>query len=290
MIRSLLVTAALVLAGAACAAPAAAQPPVWVVKDGDSEMVLFGSVHVLPPGMSWKPPALARALQDADDLWFELPTGPATEQESARLAGERGLLPAGQSLFARLPPADAGRLVRVAEAYGVDKTVLDRLEPWLAELALAGAAYRKSGAGLENGVEKAVEAAAPPAAQRRALETVAEQLAIFDEAPEAEQIASLRQTLVEMETDPQAFDKLVAAWARGDVATIDREALQPLRKASPVLFRRLVEERNVRWTHTLDRRLKGRGRTVVVVGMGHLIGDGGVPARLRALGYSVTGP
>jgi uncharacterized protein YbaP (TraB family) len=40
----------------------------------------------------------------------------------------------------------------------------------------------------------------------------------------------------------------------------------------------------------LDARLKGHGHTVVVVGIGHLIGPDGVPARLRALGYSVTGP
>lgn len=283
-----------VLLGAAAALtfalPAAAQPPVWVVKDADSEMVLFGSVHVLPPGLDWKPPALAAALKAADDLWFELPPGPDAEAESARLAGEKGVLPPGQSLFARLPPDDAARLVRVAEAYEADKTVLDRLEPWLAELALAGAAYRRAGAGIEAGVEKAVEAAAAPGAQRRAFETVAEQLAIFDEAPEAEQLASLRQTLREMEEDPDAFDKLVAAWAAGDIAWLDREALQPLKEAAPVLFRRLVEERNARWTETLAARLKGRGRTVVVVGMGHLIGEGGVPARLRALGYSVTGP
>ncbi|MGA0606090.1 TraB/GumN family protein [Phenylobacterium sp. VNQ135] len=289
MIRA--VTAALAASAALLSATAAAaQPPVWVVKDADSEMVLFGSVHVLPPGLAWKPPALAAALKDADDLWFELPAGPEAEQESARLAGEKGVLPPGESLFKRLPPADAARLVRVAEAYGVDKAVLDRLEPWLAELALSGAAFRKSGAGLEDGVEKAVEAAAPPKARRRALETVAEQLAIFDEAPEGEQIASLRETMVEMEKDPKAFDTLVAAWASGDLGLIEREALQPLRQASPLLYRRLVTDRNARWVQTLDHRLKGKGRTVVVVGMGHLIGDGGVPARLRALGYSVTGP
>ena len=63
-----------------------------------------------------------------------------------------------------------------------------------------------------------------------------------------------------------------------------------MRNASPTLFRRLVSDRNARWTLTLDERLKGRGRTVVVVGMGHLIGPDGVPARLRALGYEVEGP
>jgi len=71
---------------------------------------------------------------------------------------------------------------------------------------------------------------------------------------------------------------------------LDRDALEPLRKASPQLFRRIVTDRNARWTTVLDQRLKGRGRTVVVVGMGHLIGPDGVPARLRALGYRVQGP
>jgi uncharacterized protein YbaP (TraB family) len=84
--------------------------------------------------------------------------------------------------------------------------------------------------------------------------------------------------------------KLVRAWMAGDTAGLDREALEPMRKASPGLFRRLVTERNEAWIRTLDARLKGRGRTVVVVGVGHLIGQGGLPARLRALGYSVTGP
>lgn len=288
--RRLLALTALACLGLACADPAMARPPVWVVKDADSEMVLFGSVHVLPPGLDWNPPALSRALARADDLWFELPAGPGADQESARLAGEKGVLPPDRSLFRILAPDDAARLVRVAEAYGVDKTVLDRLEPWLAELALAGAAYRRAGAGVANGVEAAVEAAAPPAAERRAFETPAQQLAVFDEAPLEAQIASLRVTMTEMEDDPAAFETLVRAWADGDLGVLERKALRPLRQASPLLFRRLVDERNARWAAMLDARLKGAGRTVVVVGMGHLIGEGGLPARLRALGYSVEGP
>ena len=84
--------------------------------------------------------------------------------------------------------------------------------------------------------------------------------------------------------------KLVRAWVAGDVAGLDREALQPLRDAAPKMFARLVAGRNERWLKILQRRLKGHGRTVVIVGVGHLVGPGGLPARLRALGYSVTGP
>jgi uncharacterized protein len=283
-----------VLAGLAAVllltAPACAAPAVWVVKDADSEMLLFGSVHVLPPGVAWRPPALDAGLRAADDLWFELPPGPAAEQEIARLAATTGILPPGQSLFRLLAPRDAELLLRTAETLAVDKATLDRLEPWLAEVALAGAAYRLAGADTEHGVEKVVHDAAPPTVRRHALETPAEQLSLFDQSPLAEQVASLNQTVRELREDPEAFNDLVRAWLAGDVGALDREALEPLRKASPGVFRRLVTQRNANWTVQLDARLKGRGRTVVVVGVGHLVGADGLPARLRALGYSVTGP
>jgi uncharacterized protein YbaP (TraB family) len=272
------------------AAPARAEPPVWVVKDGDSEMLLFGSIHVLPPGLAWRPAALDAGLKRADDLWFELPAGPAAEQEIARLAATTGILPPGQSLFTLLSPRDAELLIRAADALGLDKTTLDRLEPWLAEVALGGAAYRAAGADTEHGVEKMVETTTPSKVRRQSLETPAEQLSLFDQTPLVEQIASLIQTVRELQEDPDGYNKLVRAWLAGDAAALDREALEPLRKASPGVFRRLVTERNARWTVELDRRLKGKGRTVVVVGVGHLVGSDGLPSRLRALGYSVTGP
>jgi uncharacterized protein YbaP (TraB family) len=279
-------------ASIACALPAAAraEPTVWVVRDADSEMLLFGSVHVLPPGLAWRPKTLVAGLARADDVWFELPVGPATDQAVARLAATAGILPPDKQLFDLLAPADAQRLLLQARTYEVDPASLARLEPWLAEVALAAAVYTRAGAEARYGVEAVLNAAAPAKAQRRALETPAEQIGIFDQTPLDEQIASLKTSLAELEADPDGYMKLVRAWMAGDPAVLDKEALQPLRKASPALFRRLVSDRNARWTTELDARLKGKGRTVVVVGVGHLVGDDGLPSRLRALGYSVTGP
>ena len=231
-------------------------------------------------------PATARA----DDVWFELPVGPATDQAVARLAATSGILPPDKQLFDLLTPADAQRLLLLARTYGVDPASLTRLEPWLAEVALAAAVYARAGAESRYGVEAVVSAATPAKAQRRALETPAEQIGLFDQTPLDEQVASLKTSLAELETDPESYMKLVRAWLAGDPKVLDAEALQPLRKASPALFRRLVTDRNARWAAELDARLKGKGRTVVVVGVGHLVGDDGLPSRLRALGYSVTGP
>jgi uncharacterized protein YbaP (TraB family) len=168
--------------------------------------------------------------------------------------------------------------------------VLDRLRPWLADIALSAAAYRKVGADGQDGVEQAVAAAVPATARRRAFETARQQVEILSGASQADQIASLAETLQEMEEKPDEYERMLRAWMAGDVKALDAEALAPLRKTSPTMFRRLVTDRNAAWTQTLDARLKGKGKTVVVVGMGHLIGPDGVPARLRALGYQVEGP
>ena len=274
---------------ASFAGTAIAAPPVWVVKDKDSEIVIFGSIHVLPASLDWEPPALDRALKAADDLWFELPIDPQSEAYTAVLAQQLGVLPPDGSLFKLLPPEDAALMSQVAATYEISPALLDRLKPWLAEIALAGGAYRKVGADATTGVEKIISALAPQA-KRQAFETPAEQIGMLSAGSSDEQVASLRETLHEMADKPDEYAVLVKAWMDGDMATLDAEALAPLRTASPDLFKRLVSDRNARWTQVLDARMKGHGKTVVVVGIGHLIGPDGVPARLRALGYSVTGP
>jgi len=51
-----------------------------------------------------------------------------------------------------------------------------------------------------------------------------------------------------------------------------------------------VTVRNAAWIVQILHRLAGSGHTVVVVGAAHLLGPDGLPAHLRALGYSVDGP
>ena len=274
----------------AFAAPAFAKPPVWIVRDKDSELVLFGSVHVLRADLDWRPARLDQALKTADDLWFELPIDADSQAETARLAAANGYLPPSESLSAMLSPKGRALLTKACAKYGLSPPLIDRLEPWYAEVAVSLAQFRAEGAEAETGVEQILAATAPASAQRRAFETPAQQIAMFDGASRPAQIQSLEETLADLDAGKNDFKGLIAAWMAGDVKRLDREVLRPLRVASPELYQRLVVQRNAAWAQALDARLKGKGRTVVVVGVGHLIGDGGLPARLRALGYSVQGP
>lgn len=287
--RMLGALAGLWLAGCA-AGEAEARPPIWVVRDADSELMLFGSVHVLPPGLDWRPKELDAALARADDLWFELPIDPASEARVGELATTRGVLPEGQTLSSLLSPSGQARLEAVCRDLSVALPAIDRFEPWFAEIVLAGAQFMKAGADASSGVEKQIAASAPASAERRAFESPEQQIAIFDAAPLAEQVASLEESLRELQENPESYDTLVAHWMAGDIKALDDDALAPLRDAAPGLYARLVTERNAAWIEAIRNRMDGSGRTVVVVGVGHLVGRDGLPTQLRALGYSVEGP
>ena len=269
---------------------ALAEPPVWVIKDKDSTITLFGSVHVLPPGMAWRPKALDAALTAADDVWFEIPIDPATQLAATQGAIMRAMLPQGQSLTVMLEPKTKARLERVAKAHNLPLAYLDRLRPWMADLAVSQAFIDKRGARLSEGVEQMISGGLPGSVERRAFETPDQQLSMLAGAPVKEQLAMLAETLRAIEEEPEGFDDIVGLWLKSDVDGMAREAIGPLKETSPYLYQVLVKQRNIAWVGQITARLAGSGDTVMVVGVGHLVGPDGVPAMLRARGVKVTGP
>jgi uncharacterized protein len=284
--RLLVVSALLcVLAGAA-----RAQPPMWTVRAHGTTLVLFGSVHALPPTIDWEPPALKAAIAKADDLWFEIPLDEASNEAAQRLAQQRGDQPPGQTLSAELSEKGRQKLAKIAQSCGVSVDRLDHMKPWLAEIALSLAVYQQVGAEGQNGVERQLEHDAPKTVRRRAFETTEQQIGFLSNAPLPEQVSSLEETLGELEQGPESYERLVTAWMAGDTHAIVKQALDPMIKQAPDAYRTVVTQRNRRWVDVIMNRLDRGGAAVMVVGVGHLVGSEGVPALLRARGVKVEGP
>ncbi|MBX9815600.1 MAG: TraB/GumN family protein, partial [Sphingomonas sp.] len=89
--------ALLLLAG--CAREIPARPALYVVRDADTVIWLFGTVHFLPGDLRWETPAVARAIAEADALVGELPGDTDASAAFARASAGQGLPP----LAARLP-------------------------------------------------------------------------------------------------------------------------------------------------------------------------------------------
>lgn len=268
--RALVWLAALLLAG-----PAAAAPAMWLIRDADTEIALFGTIHALPKGAEWQTPAFNQRFDAADTLVVETII-PEDRFQFAPLVAEIGLRPVSEPLTQRVSPAAAGAIGPAAAAAGIPLPALDRMETWLAAITLSEATLAALGISAESGVEPVLLARA--AAARRpivGLETPEEQLRFFDGLPEADQVALLEATLDDVAVARSETEKLITLWQAGDVETIAVEFSRETR-ASPLLAKVLLTDRNTRWADWITGVMKRPGKVFLAVGAGHFGGPEGL--------------
>lgn len=273
----------------AFAAPLRAAPAYWVVRDADTEITLFGTIHALPRDTDWLGPALMARLDAADLLVLEaiVPADPAALMPIiARIGMPPGLKP----LADRVPVDAVPRLTAAAVTAGVPMAMLDRMESWLAAMTLSNATLSGLGISADSGVEAALSARAKARnLSTIGLETAEQQLLYFDGLPAADQTAMLLATLDDIGNARADMVDLVALWQAGDVDAIARDFDDETR-ATPLLRQRLLVNRNQRWADWTSNVLKRPGKLFIAVGAGHLGGPDGLLALLRARGLDVEGP
>ncbi|WNO53340.1 TraB/GumN family protein [Stakelama saccharophila] len=263
-----------------------ATPALWLASDGDTRIWLFGTIHLLPPGVAWRTPAVRDAIAEADTLLTEIP--PADPEDRAgtflRMARAEDLPPIAE----RLPGVDPALLDRAVSAAGTDRAALSRMKSWAAALVIATGAGKDSGATVADGAEAVLTRAFARAGKRHeALETLAGQFAIFDSLPETAQRSLLAESVRAAASGRADYARTLDAWASGDPARIEA-AFRPLLADSPALEQALLIDRNARWTAEIARRMKQPGAVLVAVGAGHLAGPDSVPAMLRRRGIRVV--
>ncbi len=256
-----------------------ARPALWVAADADTRIYLLGTMHALPRGTDWDEAEVGKAIHAADELVMEL-----SPRELAR-AGDvfRTLAPraAPLAMEKRLPQA-ALAPYRALEVRGGDT-----LDDW-AILVLMGqrAAERaklSSADGVETGLTAAFRKAGKPIS---GLETAEAQLMLFETLDPATQRALLTRAAARADRATQEIAALTAAWARGDVAALERLINEDV-DAVPAARRAIVTDRNRAWADWAKRRMDRPGTVLMAVGAGHLVGADGVPALLEAEGFEV---
>lgn len=272
-------------------APAAAPiqgegPALWVIKDADSTLYLFGSVHVLRPTTGWASPRVEAAFDSASDIWFEI-SNPDDQAAVMPLIQQHGLSPQ-TPLSSRLTPEENAELEAAAQAMGASAAQLQPMKPWLAALSLSVAPLVKAGYDPKSGVELVLKARAEAAGKPiHAFETIDKQIGILANLPDDVQMAFLRETLKDYENAVTMLDTMVEAWAKGDVATLDRVMVEEMKAASPALYQALLVDRNTDWANQIQTLLEGSGTAFIAVGAGHLTGDDSVQAILQQRGVTV---
>lgn len=274
-------------------APASARvsaPAMWRISDANSRIYLLGTCHMLPKGVTWSTPAYKAAMADASVTAFEVDTKSSYAKSTiSALVYERGVNASYESLSDIVGADRFAKLKAFGDRYDVSTSSLQRMQPWLATTSLANAALRKEGFDHGLGVEQTVLADARAeddmVAFMESAETQIKALAAFDGA---DMIATVDATIAQLGSVKATMEPMLAAWLKGDMATLDKLASADMRKLAPAGYRALVVERNRNWTETIQHWLANKDKNYfIAVGAAHFAGPDSVILMLQKKGLKV---
>lgn len=262
------IIAAAALAAASPEAPPqqSAEPAMFVVRDTDTTVYIFGTFHALDGKADWFNSQVRTAFEQSSELVLEtvVPEGPAARP------GFRGVHP---RQFNGLPVAPSAS--------------------FLATTRMAIDAGKSRGMNVGNGADMVLRRAAEMEGKRvDGLETLESQLAMFSRMPPPDQIEPRRpgtpvETARPMDSLSKAMSEMQAAWKRGD-QRIFVHMLGQLEQSSPETYRMMFTERNQRWADWIAGRMQTPGVVFVAVGAGHLAGKDSLLVRLAEQGIAST--
>jgi uncharacterized protein len=240
-------------------APANADPAIFVVRDADTVVYVFGTFHALDGKAEWFNDQVKDAFEQSDELVLET------------LVPER---PSGAAAT-RLPQRLPNLSVTPSASF-------------LASTRMAITAGRSQGMQVDNGADmvlrRAAEAEGKPV---EGLETLQAQLEMFNHmpaTPAAPPVVPQSATFAPaMNSLSQSMAEMQSAWKRGD-QTVFVRILGQLERGAPETYRMMFTERNARWADWIRARMQMPGTVFVAVGAGHLAGKDSVLVKLAQLG------
>jgi uncharacterized protein YbaP (TraB family) len=262
-------------------------PAMWVVRDADTTIYLFGTVHVLRPGLNWLKDDVKTAFDSADELVLEVtePDDPAVTQNI--IAG-MATNPQGTTLRSLLAPPVLEKYESALGTLNIPPPALDGYKPWYAAVMLTTVPLLMQGYDPNSGAEKVLAVAAKaqdkPIGQ---LETIEQQLGIFASLATEAQIAFLDVTLDGVPEITTQIDTMVDAWGKGDLATLDT-LLNEGFQSYPGLYDALLTDRNANWADWIKARMEKPGTVFIAVGAAHLVGKDSVQVQLEKQGITST--
>ncbi len=280
--------AALAMVSNASAQTQPINPALFVVRDADSTLYIYGTVHVRPTGADWADDDVRAALAESQEIWTEVVMTPETEAQSQRLAMQYGSAPAGRPLSSWLSAEENTRLNALTTRLGIPTGALEQLQPWLASLTLSIIPILQAGYSPTSGVDRQIDAFGDANGKTmRGFETVEQQLGFFAGMSEDLQRQFLVETINETEDGVAMINAMTSAWERGDLESLEAAVINDTRTEYPELYNVIFVQRNNAWMEVLVQEMNGAGVDFVAVGAGHLLGEDGLVEQFRARGYTV---
>lgn len=277
--------AAVVLSGAVQANEAPRRGAILYevrAPDGQTANYLFGTIHSEDPRVLDLPGPVLKAFADSPS--FALEVVPDTEAIIKSMVTMT--YTDGRTLREVLPEDLYPEAAAALQGLGMPPAAFRDFKPW-AVVTLISVPPAETGEFLDMQLyRKALKAGK----HVLGLESMEEQLAVFDDLSESDQIALLREALESREELPAMFEALIAAYLERDLDALMERSEQYLQGRDPRLAARFreaaVESRNRRMAQRM-LPLFDQGGWFIAVGSLHLPGVNGILSLIEQKGYRV---
>jgi uncharacterized protein YbaP (TraB family) len=243
---------------------------------------LFGTIHLGVAPVDRLHPAAQKAFDGADALYTEVSMNPEDQLKVATMIIRTDKKTLEQSIGEKLSAELDAELKAINPA--LDAAPLQTLKTWGIGVTLPMLPLQLQGGKALDQIlwDKAVAAGKPTSG----LELAKDQVAIFDELTEAEQVIFLAETMRQLRADRAAgrdsTGELVAAYAAGDPAKVQALIERSLRELSESehkelgarLIKRLLADRDQSMAATIDGHLRANPDKChfFAAGAGHFVG------------------
>ncbi|MBF2754499.1 MAG: TraB/GumN family protein [Gammaproteobacteria bacterium AqS3] len=263
------------------------KPALWKLSDDDSEIWLFGTVHILNPDVQWQNRQIRNAFESADTLITEAPTNEVSPQKMQRLTMRHGFSKSKRSFLKRLSPEADANLTQVLAMLGLPeeavKASMAQMRPWLAATMITVMTIQVRGADPNAGVDSVLWNQAKAQGKTLAyLETVEDQFNIFADLEDAEEMRMFEDTVKQLAEQPDMLDALVQLWLDAEQDQL-AEMMQASMSGMDSLRDAMLRKRNEDWAEQIKELMDGSGSYFIAVGAGHLAGSDSVQEILREL-------
>lgn len=262
---------------------------IWIAdREGQpGRLYLCGTIHILRDSDYPLSTGYDRAYNSSKKLVLELPPGSGTGPAMASRMQELGTYSSDTSLEANVSAKTWVDVKTWAAAHRVDASSLNRCRPWFVSLIITSTEYAALGARPDMGVDQHFESRAEREGKPgEGLETVEFQLQLFSKLTNDQQKNMLEQTLAEVASMSQEFEKMIKAWKDGRLDAL-HEMLFREAERYPELMDLFLKNRNLNWIDRLDEMLKNGEQAMVLIGTGHLASKDGILQLLKNRGYRV---
>jgi uncharacterized protein YbaP (TraB family) len=261
---------------------------LWEIHGKHNTIYLLGSIHVLRPSDYPLAPAMLDAYSHAQALYMEVNLQEIDSHSMQTELLASALLRDGKTLPGILGKQRYDHAAALARDVGVELSKFDQFAPWFAAEAISQLQLMQLGFQPQSGVEMYfLQRAKSDAKSVAGLETVHDQIALFDGLTLDAQAEYLLSSLEEARDLPKEVDSMVKAWNRGDTSWFEREMKSEFGR-DPTLYQSVLVARNRKWIPKIEALLKGDKNYLIIVGTGHLVGAGSVIDLLKKDGIGAT--